>query len=140
MVGFEAVSKESDLVWSERRADPILPWTRRVIARVIGPMSLDVADFDSDGDLDVVVGEHDLGKSASARLCVFENLDGRGSAWRPLLVHTGDEHHDDDLAADVDGDGDLDIVSIGWGHGRVVWYENLQPVRRIDRTAGVARP
>ncbi len=25
----------------------------------------------------------------------------------------------------MDGDGDLDIVSIGWGHRRVLLYENL---------------
>ena len=26
--------------------------------------------------------------------------------------------------ADMDADGDLDIVSIGWSHGRVLLYEN----------------
>ena len=28
------------------------------------------------------------------------------------------------LTVDIDGDGDFDIVSIGWGHNRVAIYEN----------------
>jgi hypothetical protein len=39
-------------------------------------------------------------------------------------VSTGDEHHDGAVLVDIDGDGDLDIISIGWAHGRVLLYEN----------------
>lgn len=37
----------------------------------------------------------------------------------------GDEHHDGAIVTDIDDDGDLDIISIGWSHGRVLLYENL---------------
>ncbi len=40
-------------------------------------------------------------------------------------VNTGDEHHDGAIAADIDGDGDVDIISIGWEHGKVLLYENM---------------
>lgn len=125
VVGFEAISVPGDVVWYEQGADPRAPWRRHLIATVIGPMSLDVADIDGDGDLDVIVGEHDLKHPERARLLVFENVDGRGGQWAQRLVHVGDEHHDGALTVDLDGDGDLDIVSIGWGHGKVLWYENL---------------
>ncbi len=124
VVGFEAISKPGDVVWFRQGADPLSPWERHHIGTVVGPMSLDVADFDGDGDLDVVVGEHNLADPASARLLLFLNDDGRGGRWTTKVLATGDEHHDGALAVDIDGDGDIDVVSIGWGHPRVTWYEN----------------
>lgn len=125
VVGFRAISTVGDVVWYEQGTDPRAPWKRHLVGRVVGPMSLDVVDIDGDGDLDIVVGEHNLKNPDSARLLVFENLDGHGGRWREQLIYTGDEHHDGALAVDLDGDGDLDVVSVGWGHGKVLFYENL---------------
>jgi hypothetical protein len=126
VVGFEAINKLGAVVWYEQGSDPTQPWQRHRIGEAIGPMSLDVADIDGDGDPDVIVGEHNLAKPESARLLMFENVDGRGRQWREHVIATGDEHHDGALVVDLDGDGDPDIVSIGWGHDRVLWYENLR--------------
>lgn len=125
VVGFEAISVPGKLAWYEQPPNATDVWKEHHIAEVIGPMSLDVIDMDGDGDFDVIVGEHNLKASETARLLVFENLDGKGHSWTPHLVHTGDEHHDGALSTDIDGDGDLDIISIGWGHSQVVVYENL---------------
>jgi len=74
-------------------------WTTHVISdAVVGPMSLDVADMDGDGDWDVIVGEHNLSTPANARLLIFENTDGVGGSWTPHTVYSGDEHHDGDAA------------------------------------------
>ncbi len=110
-------------------------------------MSLDVADLDLDGDVDLVVGEHNLAAPATSRLIVYEN-DGAGLFWIQHVVYTGDEHHDGAQLFDTDDDGDLDIVSIGWGHNRVAIYENLaldgpvnqtpQAVAGADVTSGPA--
>lgn len=123
IVGFEVVSAAGDLVWYERPDDPSAPWPSHLIATVTGPMSVDAADVDGDGDLDVVVGEHDTESPETARLLVMENRGG-GAAWSPHTVWTGDEHHDGAHLVDSDGDGDLDIASIGWTHPRVLLYEN----------------
>ncbi len=126
VVGFEAVGKPGKLAWYEQGADPAARWTEHIIAvDVIGPMSLDVGDLDGDGDLDVVVGEHDPSRPERARLLIFENDDGYGVRWRRWEVFTGDEHHDGAQLVDIDNDGDLDIISIGWSHNRVLVYENL---------------
>ncbi len=126
VVGFEAIGVTGKLLWYEQGADPAAPWIEHIIAvDVIGPMSLDVGDIDGDGDLDIVVGEHDPSRSERARLLIFENDDGYGQRWQRWIVYTGDEHHDGAQLVDIDNDGDLDIISIGWSHNRVLLYENL---------------
>jgi hypothetical protein len=126
VVGFEAISIPGKLAWySQPSTSPTDIWTEHVISTtVVGPMSLDVADMDSDGDLDVVVGEHNLDNPSSAKLYIFENADRKGLSWDQHLVYTGDEHHIGAQTVDIDNDGDLDIISIGWGHDRVILYEN----------------
>lgn len=132
VVGFEAISSPGRLVWYEQPAVPTALWVEHPVAEVIGPMSLGVGDIDGDGDLDLVVGEHNLAHPANARLLWFENLAGDALAWRGHLIHRGDEHHNGALLVDVDNDGDLDIVSIGWGHDDVLVYLNPGAEKRDD--------
>ncbi len=123
IVGFEEISVPGPVVWYEQPVVMTQPWVEHAVAELTGPMSLDVADMDHDGDLDVVVGEHNGKQPETAGLYVLENTGGE--IWVPHLVHRGDEHHDGAQVVDIDGDGDLDIVSIGWFHDDVVLYENL---------------
>ncbi|MBI3464347.1 MAG: VCBS repeat-containing protein [Planctomycetes bacterium] len=123
VVGEKNISLPGKVFWYEQPESATSRWIEHVIAEVVGPLSLDVADMDGDGDLDVVVGEHNLKQPATAKLFVFENQDG-GKTWLPHHIHTGDEHHDGTIAVDIDLDGDLDIISIGWGHNQVLLYEN----------------
>jgi len=129
VVGFEAINVPGKLAWYEQSVSATDLWTEHLIAQVVGPMSLDAIDMNGDGDIDVVVGEHNLKNPTGAKLHIFENADGKGTTWIPHLVHTGDEHHDGAVTVDIDGDSDLDIISIGWGHGQVLLYEN----KAIDR-------
>jgi hypothetical protein len=122
VTGFEAISRPGWLVWYEQL--PGGGWRRHDIAKVTGPMSLDLGDLDGDGDIDIVAGEHNLKEPGEARLLLFENL-GAGASWRQIEVAKGDEHHDGAQLVDIDGDGDPDIISVGWGHSKVLLYENL---------------
>jgi hypothetical protein len=124
VVGFEAINVPGKLAWYEQPRSATDTWTEHVIATVVGPMSLDVADIDRDGDIDVVVGEHNYQDPATAKLLVFENRDGHGGRWEDHVISKGDEHHDGAVLADIDNDGDLDVLSIGWQHPRVLLYEN----------------
>jgi len=124
VVGYEAINVAGKLAWYENRYPHTIAWKEHAIGEVVGPMSLDAADLDRDGDLDVVVGEHNYAEPEKARLFVFENADGWGEKWVSHLVYTGDEHHDGARVVDIDSDGDLDIISIGWMNPAVVIYEN----------------
>jgi hypothetical protein len=125
VVGFEAISTSGKLVWYQQGVSATSEWSEHLIAEVVGPMSLDVADMDQDGDFDIVVGEHNLSDPSSASLYIFENTDGKGDSWSVHTVYVGDEHHDGAQVVDIDDDGDLDIISIGWGHDQVLLYENI---------------
>ena len=124
VIGYEAINVPGKLAWYEQGAAADGAWTEHVIGTPVGPMSMDVRDMDGDGDPDVVIGEHNYKEPATARMLIYENL-GQGKSWKLHVVSTGDEHHDGAQAVDIDGDGDLDLISIGWSHPRVLVYENL---------------
>ncbi len=129
VVGYEAISETGKLAWYEQLDSATKPWKEHVIAQdIIGPMSLDAGDLDGDEDVDLVVGEHNPASPTDAKLYWLENQDGMGRNWQKHLVSVGDEHHNGAQLVDLDLDGDLDIISIGWNHQKVIVYENHAPV------------
>jgi hypothetical protein len=63
-------------------------------------------DFDNDGDLDILSGEN------QGTIWMYENTDGKGT-FTEQIIATGPAH--EPKAADVDCDGDLDLVGKPWG-------------------------
>ena len=100
------------LVWGES-TDAGQTWTERVIATDFDYFSVDAADIDRDGDVDVVGGAH----QGNGEVFIYEN-NGQGVSWTTHVVDPGDsnqiDHHDGTQLVDMDLDGDLDIISIGW--------------------------
>jgi len=87
--------------------------------------------MDHDGDLDLVTCEH---KGKDKRLFVLEN-DGQGR-FIPHVIDHGKESHLGTLLFDLDGDGDLDILSVAWDEYRLLhlWRNDaLKSKRRASR-------
>lgn len=122
VVGYEAISVPGKLAWYEAPADPRQPWTEHVIDTIIGPMSLDVGDMDGDGDIDIVAGEHHKNQPSQGRIFAYEQTE---TGFQRYQIDAGDEHHDGAQLVDIDNDGDLDVISIGWTHNRVMVYEQV---------------
>jgi len=86
------------------------------------------SDLDGDGDTDLLVG-HVPGSGGYGSVVWYENV-GQGNG-----VNGGTFGPDQHLAtvasprsvyaADLDGDGDADALSVEWGNGTVIWFENV---------------
>jgi hypothetical protein len=78
------------------------------------------ADLDGDGDQDVASASAGDGKIAW-----YENTSGYGTFSSQKVVTTKAPGVQTISAADVDGDGDLDLLSASNKNGKLAWYENI---------------
>ncbi len=84
------------------------------------------ADIEGDGDIDLLVAS-----SGDNKITHYINDGGSPPTFTPLVVTNSALGARAVHAADLDGDGDLDILSASRDDHRIVWYPN----RKIHRTA-----
>ena len=85
-----------------------------------------VGDFDNDGDPDLVSLD-----ASNDKLAWFENEDGKGQFGPANTVATTADSIEGIAHVDLDGDGDLDLVSAEYYGERIAWYECLDDQRRF---------
>ena len=106
---YPGLEPDGNLFWFEQPGVLGEPWNRHRIVTQYSMNNLDIVDMDKDGDTDLVTGEH---KGPDLELQLWVN-DGQGNFMKEWLDQ-GKESHLGTQTADMDNDGDPDIVSIGW--------------------------
>ena len=87
---------------------------------LVGPDDISAFDLDGDGDLDILVTS-----DINDKILWYENLDGEGDFGEGQLINQGQNNGRFSRAGDLDGDGDLDVVTTNSGNTTLNWFENL---------------
>ncbi|HNO79730.1 MAG TPA: VCBS repeat-containing protein [Phycisphaerae bacterium] len=94
-----------------------------ITADADGATSAIAADLDNDGDLDVLAA-----CQFADELTWYENTDGKGTFGLPRGISTEVDRPNSVFAADLDGDGDLDVLSASLYDDKICWYENMDGI------------
>jgi len=88
------------------------------------------ADLDNNGDEELIIGIRDNpnAKDAFKEKCgvrLYQATDGKGAKWERKIIEDGGVAVEDLAAADLNGDGKIDIVAVGraTGNARIYWNE-----------------
>ena len=127
----DAMSASRDdnrILWYENNGDRNEPgfFPRTISDSALGAVSVHAADFDGDGDLDVVsASEND------DQIAWYENQGQRPPQFTDTVIRYTTlpfplefDYAKSVFGADVDGDGDQDIVFGSENDNQVGWYEN----------------
>ena len=116
-----SASRNDDIIaWYENNgaADP--SWTSSNIATSADqPQSVFAADMDNDGDMDIVSAS-----DGDDTIAWYENNGAVDPTWSAANIDTNADGAQDVHVADLDNDGDMDIVSASATDNTIAWYEN----------------
>jgi hypothetical protein len=97
-----------------------VPFTEHVISTTAdGTLTVFATDLDGDGDTDVLWSSHLEDKIA------WEESDGGSPpTFTEHVISTGANSVRSVFATDVDGDGNIDVLSASWLDDKIAWYQN----------------
>ncbi|RFN58861.1 T9SS type A sorting domain-containing protein [Marixanthomonas ophiurae] len=87
-----------------------------------GAQSVFAIDIDGDSDMDVLSAS-----SFDNKIAWYENLDGQGTFSSQQIITTNAFNAQSVFAADIDGDGNMDVLSASgpYGEGKIAWHQNI---------------
>jgi hypothetical protein len=114
--------KAGEKLWERHVIDEQLRWGHAVW----------FADLDGDGADELIIGVRDdpnpkAGDTFKERrgVRIYKCTDGKGAKWERMILEDGGVAVEDLTAADLDGDGKIDIIAVGrqTGNARIYWNQ-----------------
>jgi len=108
-----------DIVWWENADGAGTAWIEHIVDSFFDyASSVYGCDVDNDGDIDI------LGAAQTAdEIAWWENTDGIGTTWIEHTVENNLNGARSVYAADIDGDGDFDILGAGQQADDLIWWD-----------------
>jgi hypothetical protein len=129
-----AVLEDNQIVWWRNDGGYPIAWTKFVIAyNFFQPYSVYAADFDDDGDQDVV-GAAGTGD----QIAWWRNDGGDTIQWTKYTIRNGYDFAHEVYAHDLDEDGDMDVLAASTDLNLISWWRNDggNPVQWTEQTIG----
>jgi hypothetical protein len=109
------------ICWFENPGNSTSLWKMHGIDKIRSPQSLDIADIDNDGQMEIITGENEISKPgrSSGRLLIYKKADAEGFSFYRHVVSNRAEHCNGTKVID-NGQGKHTIFSIGWDNYQYV--------------------
>ncbi len=113
---------DGTIAWFENDGRKNPKFTQHVItSAAVSVRSVYAADLDRDGDVDIVWASSSI---ADPKVAWLENKGGSPLTFDAHTISTDVLVALSVFAADVDGDGDMDVLSASNADDQIAWYEN----------------
>lgn len=113
-------TNDSTVVWFENLGGGVFGSQQIITNRIFRPNTISLNDLDGDLDLDVVCGAYN-----GNEIVWFENLGNGVIDTTKHIISTALNRIAKVNTADMDNDGDIDILSASAFDNKITWFENL---------------
>ncbi len=131
-----AASTEDDqIIWWRNEGNNTLEWSKIIIGAGVGSAhSVHAADFDGDGDKDIVGAAY----NGYPGIAWWRNDSGDGSSWTKYPVAQNFVNAHEIYTHDLDSDGDADILGASSDLNKIAWWrnDNGNPIVWTEQTLG----